>query len=153
MATGSWDHTARLWNVHDGAPVGKPLVHTGAVTKLVLGPDSRLVLSASRDHTARLWSTADGARVGSARMHDDTVEALAFSPNGRLFATASRDRTARIWKTPSPELGEPRRIQLWAEVVTGMELDQDNVVRLLRVSSWHDRKRQLDEIDAHQGVP
>jgi hypothetical protein len=32
-----------------------------------------------------------------------------------------------------------------------MELDEDNVVRLLSVSSWLERKRQLEEIDAHEG--
>ena len=50
--------------------------------------------------------------------------------------TGSRDKTARLWPIPGPLKGEVERISLWAEVVTGMDLDDAGTVRVLDAEAW-----------------
>ncbi|MGH3826119.1 MAG: caspase, EACC1-associated type, partial [Pseudonocardiaceae bacterium] len=65
LATGSADHTVRLWNVTDPAhptPLGPPLrAHTDYVNAVAFSPDGRTLASGSGDKTVRLWNVADPA--------------------------------------------------------------------------------------------
>ena len=54
LASGSFDHTTRLWS-RGGEPVATLRGHSHSVTDLCFSADSAAVLSGSFDHTARLW--------------------------------------------------------------------------------------------------
>jgi hypothetical protein len=41
--------------------------------------------------------------------------------------------------------GDVAQVVLWAQVVTGMELDADHVVRVLDPVTWRERRRRLEE--------
>jgi hypothetical protein len=43
--------------------------------------------------------------------------------------------------------GSPEKIMLWMEVVTGTELDKHGVVQVLNAATWHERRRQLTNVD------
>jgi WD40 repeat protein len=66
LATGSRDHTARLWNATSGQELGR-MLHDDFVFALAFSPDGRYLATASRDHTARVWRT-DGVGKGIARL-------------------------------------------------------------------------------------
>lgn len=79
---------------------------------------------------------------------------MAFSADGRLFLSADhtglvpqRGNTGsvRFWRAPTPVSGDPRRVALWAQVFTGMELGPDGQVRVLDAVAWRQRKEQLAE--------
>ncbi|MCA9237634.1 MAG: protein kinase, partial [Planctomycetales bacterium] len=54
--TGSWDRSAKIWDVAAGQVIAKlDGVHTGYVNSAVFSPDGAQVLTASDDGTARLW--------------------------------------------------------------------------------------------------
>jgi WD40 repeat protein len=53
--TGSWDYTARFWELAGGHPVGPPLHHRSAVYTVALSPNGKYALTGSGDYTARLW--------------------------------------------------------------------------------------------------
>ncbi|MBE1706491.1 MULTISPECIES: winged helix-turn-helix domain-containing protein [Mesorhizobium] len=101
VATGSLDHTARIWSTTEGTSVRTLEGHTGAVTAVAFSPDSQSLLTASRDGTARIWSVAGGPeRV--LRGHSGALDSAEFSPNGLYVVTASsEDRTVRLWATQS----------------------------------------------------
>ena len=54
-ASGSTDHTARLWNIEEGEEIRKFQGHTDEVRCVLFSPDGSRALTASRDTTIRLW--------------------------------------------------------------------------------------------------
>ena len=116
LATGSADHTVRLWNVTNPArptPLGSPLTgHTGAVNAVAFSPDGRTLATGSADHTVRLWNVTDPARAAplgpSLTGHASEVFSVAFSPDGRILASAGgSDQTVRLWNVTNPTRPAP----------------------------------------------
>ncbi|WP_244734253.1 nSTAND1 domain-containing NTPase [Mesorhizobium sp. 113-1-2] len=102
VATGSLDHTARIWSTTDGANVRTLVGHTGAVTVVAFSPDGQSLLTGSRDGTVRIWSVAGGLERAVLRGHSGAVDSAQFSPSGLYVVTASsKDRTVRLWATQS----------------------------------------------------
>jgi WD40 repeat protein len=145
LLTSSTDYTARLWNVADGTLIGDPLRHENAVAAVAYSPDGTLVVTASADRTARLWSAADGTAVGPPLGHESEVSSALFSPDGKTLLTTS-GLQGRLWRVPQPVEGNPGRIELWTQVITGLELGKDHVVWPLEPQVWRERKGQLAEI-------
>ncbi|KIM85737.1 hypothetical protein PILCRDRAFT_43537, partial [Piloderma croceum F 1598] len=56
IATGSRDHTIRIWDVMSGAQVLAPLRgHNSEVRSLAFSPDGQQIVSGFLDGTIRLW--------------------------------------------------------------------------------------------------
>ena len=60
VATGSWDETARLWDVATGTCAATLEGHSDNVTSVVFSPDGRTMATGSGDSTSRLWDVATG---------------------------------------------------------------------------------------------
>jgi WD40 repeat protein len=61
LATGSFDHTARLWNVSDArhpSALGTLTGHTSDVRSVAFSLDGHALATGSFDDTARLWETS-----------------------------------------------------------------------------------------------
>ena len=129
--------------------MGQTLRHDETVWALGFSPDSRMAVTGSWDRTARLWETATGKAIGQPMQHLDDVLAVGFSPDGRTVMTGSYDFGVRLWPVPVPLDGDASRILLWAQVASGMELDDEGVVEVLDAKTWQQRR---DEI-ARQGGP
>jgi dipeptidyl aminopeptidase/acylaminoacyl peptidase len=97
LATGSADHTARLWDARTGVALLEVMGHTDAVTSIVFSPDGARLATGCADHTARLWDTRTGAALLELKGHTNAVTSVAFSPDGTRLATGSDDRTAWLW--------------------------------------------------------
>ncbi len=99
IATGSWDHSVKIWEVSTGKVIHKlEGEHTGAVNSVTFSNDGTQLLTASDDGTAILWNIESGKAVRKFEGHSDSVLAATFSHDGLLIATASNDKTARIWR-------------------------------------------------------
>lgn len=97
IATASFDHTARVWDVPNGKLIASLEGHSDAVRAVTFSPDGQRIATASFDHTARIWDPSNGKLVVALDGHSDGIFAVAFSPDGQRIATASFDHTTRIW--------------------------------------------------------
>jgi WD40 repeat protein len=60
LATGSYDHTVRLWRAADGALLKILYGHGDYVTDLAFSPSGELLASGSYDGTVILWGVPSG---------------------------------------------------------------------------------------------
>jgi WD40 repeat protein len=97
ILTGSWDNTARLWNIVTGQQILTFTGHQEPVQSVAFSPDGSKILTGSRDHTARLWDATDGKLLMTFIGHQDRVWSATFSPDGTKVLTGSWDNTARLW--------------------------------------------------------
>jgi WD40 repeat protein/serine/threonine protein kinase len=144
ILTGSLDGTGRLWDAATGEPVGKPLAHDDEVRAVAFSPDGHWMATASWDGTARLWDAVTGRPLGPPLRHAGKVWAIAFDPQSQMLLTGAEDRQARLWRIPDPLEGSVERVVLWAQVLTGMELDAGGGIHVLDPQSWQQRRQQLD---------
>jgi WD40 repeat protein/tRNA A-37 threonylcarbamoyl transferase component Bud32 len=153
IATGGGDKTVRLWEAATGKQIGGPLAHRDWVRAVAFSPDGRVLLTGSADGTARLWDVVTGKQIGPAQRHAGWVLAAAFSPNGRTVLTGGGSHgllavkgRALLWEAPLPVAGDVRRVVLWVQVVTGMELDADGTARPLDGAAWQQRRARLEKL-------
>jgi WD40 repeat protein len=100
--TGSWDNTARIWNIETGLVKLRLAGHGNYVNDAVFSPDrdGKWVATAGRDNQAILWNAATGGivcRFAGNEGHSGPVTSVAFDPKGERLVTASQDKTARLW--------------------------------------------------------
>ena len=96
VLTGSYDRTARLWDIASGQELQRFAGHTNVIWSVAFSPDGQSILTGSYDRTARIWDVASGQQRAVLE-HSDFVWAVAFSPEGRLALTGCQDATARLW--------------------------------------------------------
>ena len=97
LASGSRDHTVKLWDIYDQKLRATLKGHTGFVTSVAFSPDGRTLASGSWDNTLILWDVAAEKSIKILRGHTDRVLTVAFSPDGRTLASGSDDQTVRLW--------------------------------------------------------
>jgi WD40 repeat protein len=68
LATGSLDHTARLWDVATHQLLATLTGHTNNINAVAFSPDGRTLATGSADHTIRLWDL-DTTRVTARLCH------------------------------------------------------------------------------------
>ncbi len=146
VLTGSADKTARLWDATTGRPLALPMTHQGQVEAVSFSPDGKTVLTGSADKTARLWDAATSQPLGPPLLHQGRVSTVSFSHDGRTALTLSEDRkTVRLWDVSAlPD--DPERLATWAEVITGLGLDEQGSDRVLDNVSWLERRDRLEAL-------
>ena len=86
VASGSEDHTARLWDLATGAAQQTFEGHSHSVTAVAFSPDGKLVASASGDYTIRLWDSATGVTQRTLKV-GAVLWNLSFSSDGLYLET------------------------------------------------------------------
>ena len=140
VLTGSWDHTARLWDVATGHEIRRFEGHSNFVFAVAFSPDGRSVLTGGLDKTARLWDVATGREIGRFEGHSWNVESVAFSPDGRSVLTGSRDHTARLWDVATGR--EIRRFEGHSDRVCSAAFSFDG--KFVLTGSWDKTARLWD---------
>jgi WD40 repeat protein len=116
VATGSWDHSAKIWDTGSGRAVRKlENGHKGYINSVEFSPDGRELLTASDDYTARLWDVASGKPTPIIfQGHTARVLSATFSPDGTRVLTVSGDKTAMIWDRATGKMLLPLTGHQWA---------------------------------------
>jgi tetratricopeptide (TPR) repeat protein len=145
VLTGSFDNTARLWDVATGRPLGPPMEHSGPVESVAFSPDGRSVLSGSSD-AARLWDVTElpdepervaaGIETAAGIRLEEKDE---FEILNRTALSQSRERLAKMG-------GSPIRKQRWSldPILFGSEPDARARAWIER-GRWEEAKAAFDE--------
>jgi WD40 repeat protein/tRNA A-37 threonylcarbamoyl transferase component Bud32 len=146
FATGGAGQTAQLWQTATGDPLGPPLPHQGSVRAVAFSPDGRYLLTGSVDRTARLWDVATGKPLGPALPHGEELRGVAFLTDGSRAITCGASGATAVWDVPAPMAGEPDRVELEIQALTGEQMDERGVVRALAPEEWQRRRQQLQDL-------
>ncbi|MFQ5415364.1 MAG: hypothetical protein ACE5E6_12980, partial [Phycisphaerae bacterium] len=140
LASTSYDHTIRLWDIRDPGDV-RPLHvlrgHGDDVDAVVFHPNGRRLASGSHDRTARIWDVATGESLLVLRGHIGFVLGVAFDRSGTRLATAS-----------SGYLGRDNTVKLWE-----LEVDPMTIMRRAEVNAARRRAKPIVEGLFHRYVP
>jgi WD40 repeat protein len=154
ILTGGRDGAARQWEAATGKALGAPLAHSWLVLAVAFSPDGKILLTGGGEGIGRLWDAATCKPIGPPMFHSAAnLRAVAFGKGGRTAWTASWDRTLCRWPVPAAVEVDAEAIRLWAEVLTGMELDRDGTVCILAAKTWEQRRRQRDRCNSIGGGP
>ncbi|MCX6559514.1 MAG: caspase family protein [Candidatus Aminicenantes bacterium] len=98
LATGSVDHTIKVWDADSGRLLATLTGHSEKVNALSFSPDGSALASGRDDGLIRIWDTSNGKLVGTlGDASEYPIVALAFSPDGRKLAAGGNDKLARLW--------------------------------------------------------
>jgi hypothetical protein len=72
------------------------------------------------------------------------VLSITFSPDGQSLGATSRRPIGRLFRRAEPISGDASSLQLWAEVLTGLELESDGQLRVINAKAWNERRIKLE---------
>jgi len=91
ILSGSFDGTARLWDVETRREVKQFRGHTGLVSSVSFSADGRLILTASYDKTLKIWDATTGRLVRTLQGHLGVPQSAVFTPDGRFVLSCEAD--------------------------------------------------------------
>jgi U4/U6 small nuclear ribonucleoprotein PRP4 len=97
VATTSFDHTWRLWDVETGGEVLLQDGHWKEVYGVGFHPDGSLCSTTDFGGVVQVWDLRTGKSACHFLGHARRVLCAEFSPNGFQLATAGDDGTIKIW--------------------------------------------------------
>jgi hypothetical protein len=107
IATGSDDHTVKLWDAAALSELTTLSGHETLVTSLDFSDDGQLLASSSADHTVRIWSMPNGRQLHTLQ-HDQWIHKVVISPDGRWVATVQSfivaGRQLKLWDLQEQKL-------------------------------------------------
>ncbi|CAM1503379.1 Fc.00g081550.m01.CDS01 [Cosmosporella sp. VM-42] len=97
LASGSDDHTIKVWDAATGACLQTLEGHSSSVNSVAFSADGQRLASGSYDRTTKVWDAATGACLQTLEGHSDWVNSVAFSADSQRLASGSDDRTIKVW--------------------------------------------------------
>lgn len=104
LATGSGDHTIRLWSAPTATLISTLKGHSDEVTSVAFNAAGTRLASGSVDNNAIVWEVATGQALHTLVGHQARVSSVAFNPAGNWLITGGWDAVARVWDTQSGQL-------------------------------------------------
>lgn len=97
VATTSFDHTWRLWDVETGGEILLQDGHWKEVYGIGFHPDGSLCSTTDFGGVVQVWDLRSGKSACHFLGHAKRVVCTEFSPNGFQLATAGDDGTIKVW--------------------------------------------------------
>ncbi|CAI9742259.1 transducin beta 3 [Octopus vulgaris] len=123
FATGSEDHTAKLWDVSSFEVLGVFKGHKSRLTSVAFSPADKCVFTASHDRTVRVWKISDFT-TAMVLNHEMPVMKILFLNNGRHVITGCSDGFLNIWNLLTQTLLE--HIEAHTEHAWAIDVSKDS---------------------------
>ncbi|SNX87558.1 related to MET30 - involved in regulation of sulfur assimilation genes and cell cycle progression [Melanopsichium pennsylvanicum] len=114
VITGSYDRTARIWNLETGEMLRVLEGHTRGVRCLQF--DEAKLITGSMDRTLKIWNWRTGALMRTLEGHTEGIVCLHF--NEDTLASGSADSNIKIWNFRTGECYTLRGHRDWVNAVT-----------------------------------
>jgi WD40 repeat protein/serine/threonine protein kinase len=98
LLTGSFDKTARLWDIESGRELKKYFAHNWWVWSAAFSKDESHIVTASQDGTVLVWNTETAQPSSPFTGHTSPVYAAAFSPDGQYIVSGGFDNRVLVWR-------------------------------------------------------
>ncbi|KAF9947501.1 hypothetical protein BGZ72_010515 [Mortierella alpina] len=99
LITGSYDNTAKVWNIETGECLRTLKGHALCVRALHF--DDAKLITGSMDRTLKIWNYHTGQCIRTLQGHTDGVVTLDF--DSRILASGSADATIKTWNFATGE--------------------------------------------------
>lgn len=96
LVSGSWDGTAKLWDVGQQRLIRTMNVRKG-VSSLAFSSDGTRLAVGSANKSITVWNLQSGAILHELRGHKREVQALAFNADGSMLASVSGEKRVYLW--------------------------------------------------------
>jgi len=157
VATTSFDHTWRLWDVETGGEVLLQDGHWKEVYGIGFHPDGSLCSTTDYGGVVQVWDLRNGKSICHFLGHAKRVVCTEFSPNGFQLATAGDDGTIKIWDLRKRK--QYASIPAHSNLITQLRFDQYHNGEFLASSSfdgtakiWSTRDwKMLSSLRGHEG--
>ena len=93
LVSGSWDGTAKVWDLETGQCTKTLEGHSYAVAVFAMADGT--IFTGSQDKMIRIWK--NGQKVKEWQAHDDIVRGFAPVPGLGCIASCSNDQTVKLW--------------------------------------------------------
>lgn len=100
LVSGSWDATAKIWDLESGQCIKTLEGHAYAVTVFINSRGE--ILTGSQDGVLHLW-TASGDKIKSVTAHSNIIRAIIEIPSVGIL-TCSNDMKVKLWSLDLDEL-------------------------------------------------
>jgi WD40 repeat protein len=145
------DNQLVTWDMVNHRKIREPVLiilttYLQHIRSLRIDPDNETVWVRG-DHAARKYSLRSGKALGLPILHDPEMMSLASSMDGRTMASGGRDGKILLWN-PLPNIPYGyESIERWLEMTTGMALNKEGVVGLLKPREWEERRKELEKLE------
>jgi WD40 repeat protein len=101
LASGSRDHTVKLWELTSRRAIATLHGYTGGWSSLAYSPDGKTLAGGTRQGPILLWDIRSGRVAASLNGHTDLILCVAYTRDGRTLASGSNDGTIKLWNVAS----------------------------------------------------
>jgi WD40 repeat protein len=140
------DNKVWLWDVTTGRLRQEPLAQSFGVGIVAFSPDGKTLAVASVQYGSGvqfvLWDMTAGKPLGPPRRVREPILALGFADDGKTLLTGSSAGTT-FWPLADPLPGSADDIAQRMQALTGKEMDDRGVIRLLDAETWQERRQRL----------
>jgi WD40 repeat protein len=122
LASVSYDHTIKLWNVSDRAELATFRGHLGEVYSVAFAPGGEILATASADGMIKFWNTAPQSADITFKKFPSDLAIWSLSPDGQSLFLVFADHSFSRWDLRMRPLPESERLPLGSPNISAVTL-------------------------------